>query len=70
MCAPSFQGVPDIEIPETKVKSASNNAGNTSVAELAREMIQQTIHNLISTEPEPEILILPDGPYAVIVQGD
>ena len=67
LCAPQLAGCPEDQIPEVNVAAQNKREPGESDPAYAQRILQQTIDNVVAQAPQADILILPDGPYAIPV---
>jgi nickel-dependent lactate racemase len=66
-CATQLQYYPDELFPEVNVASQVKRLSGESDIDFTQRITQQTIDQIIKNVPDEEILVLPDGPYAIPV---
>lgn len=69
ICTPQLQNLKEETIPETNIASCTKRKPQETDIDFLERITQDSIDKLILNQPESEILILPDGPYAVPVQN-
>jgi nickel-dependent lactate racemase len=68
-CLPQLENIPDGLIPETNVsRLVPRNPDEADLDYLAR-MVETVLEKLIPNAADADVLVLPDGPYAVPVRG-
>ncbi|MEW5817118.1 MAG: nickel-dependent lactate racemase [Spirochaetota bacterium] len=67
-CAPRFEDYAADSIPETNAAVRIRREGNENELAYAKRLVENSLQKInVDTASEKEILILPDGPYAVPV---
>lgn len=64
-CAPQLEECPEGLIPGVNAACGIKRLPDQCDADFARQMMQQTIDEVVKNLPDGKILVLPDGPYAV-----
>ncbi len=65
LCTPQLENWPEDLLPETNVAAHQRRLPGESNADFAHRILQKTVDRLIRSPAETEVLVLPDGPYAV-----
>jgi len=65
ICAPQLEDCPQDSLPETNVAVQNKRLPGESNVDFARRILQETIDRVTRGAAKKEILVLPDGPYAV-----
>lgn len=67
LCMPRLEDCPPDLIPEQNVAAQSRRRPGETDVDHAQRLVQETADSLIAQGSDAEVLVLPDGPYAVPV---